>query len=147
VATDVAKETLELARANAARLGVEDRIEFRRGAGLGPLQDGPGGRRFDAVCSNPPYISDDEWRQVAANVRDHEPARALRGGPDGLDAIRPLIAGAGALLKPAGRLVLEIADSQKNAVLELVEKADLLGNPVVLKDHEGLWRVLVAKRG
>ena len=72
--------------------------------------------------------------------------RALRGGPDGLDSIRPIIAGAGELLGPGGRLVVEIADRQRDAVVELVEATGLLANPVVVKDHEGLWRVLVAER-
>jgi release factor glutamine methyltransferase len=146
VATDVAEEALAVARANADRHGVADRVEFRSGAGLCPLQNDPGGRRYDVVCSNPPYISDDEWPQVAPNVRDYEPARALRGGRDGLDEIRPIIAGAGELLGQGGRLVIEIADRQRDAVVALVEETALLANPVVLKDHEGLWRVLVAER-
>ena len=146
VATDVAEDALAVARANAASHGVEDRVEFRLGPGLDPLRDDPAARRYNVVCSNPPYVSDDEWRQVAPNVRDYEPARALRGGPDGLDAIRPIIAGAGELLRPGGRLVLEIADRQRGAVVQMTEATGLLTNPIVLKDHEGLWRVLVAER-
>ncbi|MHC4709411.1 MAG: peptide chain release factor N(5)-glutamine methyltransferase [Planctomycetota bacterium] len=146
VATDVAEETLAVARANADRHGVVDRIEFRNGPGLDPLRDEPGAPRFDVVCSNPPYISDEAWKQVAPNVREYEPARALRSGRDGLDAIRPLIAGAGDLLRPGGRLAIEIADSQRDAVMELVDATGQLGNGVVLKDHEGLWRVLMAER-
>jgi release factor glutamine methyltransferase len=146
VATDVAEETLAVARANADRHGVADRVEFRTGPGLDPLRDEPGSPRFDVLCSNPPYISDQEWKLVAPNVRDFEPPHALRGGRDGLDAIRPLIAGAGDLLRPGGRLAVEIADSQRDAVVALAEATGRLANPTVLKDHEGLWRVLVAER-
>jgi release factor glutamine methyltransferase len=146
VATDVGQAALALARANAARHGVADRMEFRIGAGLEPLRHEPGAARYDAVCSNPPYISDDEWREVSPNVRDYEPARALRGGADGLDAIRPIIAGAGELLRPGGRLTVEIADRQRDAVLALAEETGHLQNAVVLKDHEGLWRVLMAEK-
>ncbi|MHC4421701.1 MAG: peptide chain release factor N(5)-glutamine methyltransferase, partial [Planctomycetota bacterium] len=130
VATDVAEDALAVARANAASHGVEDRVEFRLGPGLDPLRDDPAGRRYNVVCSNPPYVSDEEWRQVAPNVRDYEPARALRGGPDGLDAIRPIIAGAGELLRSGGRLALEIADCQRDAVVHLAEATGLLTNPI-----------------
>ncbi|MHC4082230.1 MAG: peptide chain release factor N(5)-glutamine methyltransferase [Planctomycetota bacterium] len=146
VATDVSEEALAVARANADRHGVTDRVEFRSGQGLDPLRDEPGAPRYDVVCSNPPYISDDEWKQVAPNVRQYEPPRALRGGRDGLDAIRPIVAGAGELLRPGGRLALEIGDAQRDAVIELVKATGMLADPTVLKDHEGLWRVLVARR-
>jgi release factor glutamine methyltransferase len=82
--------------------------------------------------------------------RDHSQKkpelRRPRGGSDGLDVIRPLIAGAGALLRPGGQLVIEIADCQRDAVIELAKASDHLRDPAVLKDHEGLWRVLVAER-
>ncbi|MHC4992573.1 MAG: N5-glutamine methyltransferase family protein, partial [Planctomycetota bacterium] len=130
----------------ADRHGVADRVEFRTGPGLEPLRDEPAAPRYDAVCSNPPYISDAEWQQVAPNVREYEPVQALRGGHDGLDAIRPLLAGVGDLLRPGGRLALEIAHSQRDAVVALAEATGVLANPTVLKDHEGLWRVLVAER-
>jgi release factor glutamine methyltransferase len=145
VATDVADSALVVARRNAADHGVADRIEFREGAGLDPLAAEPGAA-YDVICSNPPYICDEEWRAVPANVKDYEPEVALRGGEDGLDVIRPTIAGAGRLLRPGGRLVVEIADRHHDPVLELVEAADALANPIVLKDHEGLWRVLVAEK-
>ncbi len=145
-ATDISADALELAEQNARSLDVADRIEFHQGKDLEPLKERMGKGDFDVICSNPPYISDKEWKEVAANVKDYEPVKALRGGKDGLDVIRSLIANAADLLKPDGQLVIEIADSQKDAVLQLVEDAEGLGNAVVLKDHEGLWRVLVADR-
>ena len=145
VATDIAETALAIARVNAADHGVADLIEFREGPGLDPLATEPGAS-YDLICSNPPYICDEEWIEVPANVKDHEPEIALRGGGDGLDVIRALIAGAGRLLRPEGRLVVEIADRHHDAVIGLVEATDTLTNPIVLKDHEGLWRVLVAER-
>ncbi len=145
VATDVSADALALAAENAQQHDVTDRIEFRQGTLLEPLE-AMGLGRFDVICSNPPYISEPEWEQVAPNVRDYEPASALRGGADGLDVIRPLIAGSGRFLKPDGQLVMEIADSQPDAVRELVKATATLTAPMVLKDHEGLWRVLVAER-
>ncbi len=144
VATDISPEALDLARRNAERHDVAERVEFRQGPGLEAL--GRGGERFDAIVSNPPYVSDAEWREVAPNVAGHEPPEALRAGPDGLDAIRPIVAGAGRLLGPEGRLVLEIAHSQRDAVLRLVEAAPDLCRAAAHKDHEGLWRMVVAER-
>jgi release factor glutamine methyltransferase len=171
IATDVVPGALELAKRNAEKLGVADRIDFRQGSLLEPLKvlsteygvlnnvshsklstqnsvlsTALPGVRFNAICSNPPYISDAEWADVPANVKEYEPASALRGGKDGLDFIRPLIAEASGLLTDGGRLLIEIADSQRDAALELARANPLLTNSDVLKDHEGLWRVLAAER-
>lgn len=144
VATDMVPEALELALANAQRHKVSDRMEFRLGPGLQPLREGGvTGERYDVICSNPPYIPDHEWNAVAANVREYEPASALRGGVDGLDMIEPIIIHAGELLVPDGLLALEIADCQRDAILELAKAAGWR-EAAVLKDHEGLWRVLIA---
>jgi release factor glutamine methyltransferase len=140
VATDVVPAALDLARRNAERLGVADRVEFRAGDGLEPLGD----ERFDLLCSNPPYIADDAWADVAPNVRDYEPETALRGGADGLDVIRRLVAGAGSRLRPDGLLLLEVADVGHERVLELIRAAPGFGAPAAFRDHEGLWRVVTA---
>lgn len=140
VATDVSDDALQVARHNAAIHGVADRIEFRRGDLLEPLER----ERFHYLLSNPPYISDDEWQQVPPNVRQHEPPAALRGGVDGLKFLRPLISLAHEHLERPGQPVLEIAASQKEAAERLAEHADGLSNIHVLADHEGLPRVLVA---
>jgi release factor glutamine methyltransferase len=145
VATDVAPEALHLAEANAKTHAVAERIEFQQGSLLAPLRNRMPGAKFGVLASNPPYISDYEWDAVARNVKEHEPASALRGGPDGLDFIRPLIAEAPAVLSPGGLLVIEIADGQRDAVIELAQRTGELANIDVLKDHEGLWRVLTAE--
>jgi release factor glutamine methyltransferase len=143
VATDISEDALAVARANAQRHGVADRIEFRRGsllealAGVGPLH---------FLVTNPPYISDAEWGDVERNVKEYEPALALRGGGDGLEMIRPLLAGAAERLRSPGQLVMELAASQKQAVLDLAAKARGLTNARVLADHEGLPRMLLADR-
>jgi release factor glutamine methyltransferase len=81
---------------------------------------------------------------VPSNVKDHEPTMALRGGADGLQFVRPLIAHAPRLLKPGGTLLVEIASSTADAVLQLAQGA--FGECAILQDHEGLPRVLEAKR-
>jgi release factor glutamine methyltransferase len=140
IATDPAEDALEVARANAAEQGVAERVEFRAGDLLAPLA----GERVRYLVSNPPYISDGEWAEVKPNVKNYEPTHALRGGVDGLRFLRPLIEGAHQVLDSPGQLVLEIAASQKAAVLKLAEAAPRLTNAQVLADHEGLPRVLVA---
>lgn len=139
VATDLYEDALAVARENAERHGVLDAIDFRHGDLLAPL----GGETFSYLVSNPPYIPDHEWADVAPNVKDHEPTHALRGGADGLDLIRPLIAGALDHLRDPGQLVVEIASVQKDAVVALAEEAGLR-HATVLVDHEHLPRVLVA---
>ncbi len=145
IATDISVEALELAEENARRHDVADRVEFHQGAALEPISTMHGA--FDAICSNPPYIPDGEWDDVAPNVRGREPTEALRGGIDGLNVVRPIIAGAGELLRPGGRLAIEIASVQREAVIDLINADPLLVEPTVLEDHEGLWRVLLAERG
>ncbi len=142
MATDISQEALALAKENAKAQGdnVAQRIDFLHGDLLEPLQ----GQRLRFLVSNPPYISDDEWAEVASNVKDYEPVTALRGGVDGLKYLRPLIAQAREYLDTPGQLLLEIAASQKAAVLKLAEETPGLKNAHVLVDHEALPRVLVA---
>lgn len=136
VATDVASDALALARRNAEAHRVADRVEFREGSLWEPVADG---EVFDVICANPPYIPDAEWPDVAPNVREWEPELALRGGSDGLDLVRPVIAGAAGHLSPGGVLLVEIASCTADAVAGLLSEAGLPG--VVVADDEGLLRV------
>ena len=139
IATDISEDALEIARQNARDHDVHDRIAFRQGDLLEPLR----GEQFTYLVSNPPYIPDFEWDDVQPNVKDHEPTLALRGGKDGLDCIRPLIADAKLHLTDPGQLVIEIASCQRDEVIRLATEAGLR-HPNVLVDHEKLPRVLVA---
>lgn len=141
VATDVSEGALEVARLNAERHGVADRIDFRAGHLLEPLR----GERFGLLVANPPYIPDAEWEAVAPNVRDHEPTLALRGGADGLDLVRPLLAGAPAHAEAGAWVLVEAADSNALAALELVRTTDAYASAEVLDDFEGLPRVVAAQ--
>ena len=149
VGTDVVPEALDLARRNAAALGVAGRVVFEEGSLLEPLRPRADERPFDVICANLPYISDDEWEggQVQRAVREHVPARALRAGRAGLDLIGPLIAEAGALLREGGLLALEIAHGQRDEILRLVDVAPDLERARVVPDTDGLDRVLLARRG
>lgn len=141
VATDVEAGALEAARANHAAAAPEAPVEFRLGDGLAPLA----GERFDAVVSNPPYIATGERPSLDPEVSEWEPASALFGGDDGLEIIRPLVAGAASVLRPGGLLALEIGAGQGAAVAELVRAAGSFGEPRVEKDLAGRDRIVLAE--
>jgi release factor glutamine methyltransferase len=117
-ATDVSEQALEVARRNAARLGVAERVRFHRGDLFEPL---PAGRRYDLVVANPPYVPDRVVATLQPEVAEHEPRIALAGGDDGLDVVRRIVAGASDRLVPGGRLLFEIGAGQAGAVRELLE--------------------------
>jgi release factor glutamine methyltransferase len=134
VATDASAEALDVARANAARLGLE--VELHHGDLLAGVR-GP----LDAVACNPPYVED--GAVLAPEIVGYEPALALRAGPDGLDVIRRLLPAVGATT--AHTVALEIGAGQAGAVAGLIRGA---GFPQVetVADLAGHERVLVGRR-
>jgi len=142
-AIDISAAALGIARENAARHGVADRIRFLEGDLFAPFEAGD---RFDVIVSNPPYVMDGEMDTLPADVRLHEPALALRAGPDGLDVIARLIAGAPAHLAPGGALLLEIAPEQGPAVHELLHQTRSFEPARSIKDSFGKDRVVAARR-
>ena len=142
IALDVSPDALAVARSNAERLGLSDRVTIREGDLLEPVKfDGP----FDAIVSNPPYIPTDVIPSLEAGVRDFEPHRALDGGPDGLRVVTRLVDEAAPLLKPGGHLVLEIGSDQEVPVRDLVARPELALAPTV-RDASGHPRVILARR-
>jgi release factor glutamine methyltransferase len=101
------------------------------------------GESFDLVASNPPYITDDEYAALDRNVREYEPASALRGGPDGLRFVREVVAGAAERLAPGGLLLVEIGWKHGDAARSLASGPAWTGASI-LKDSEGIDRVLRA---
>ncbi|MEQ8850384.1 MAG: peptide chain release factor N(5)-glutamine methyltransferase [Phycisphaerales bacterium] len=149
VATDVSADALAVAQENCETIGVDDRVELLEGDLLAALDAHPVARSagsLAALVSNPPYIPDDEWADVEPNVKDHEPTGALRGGADGMDLARPLIERAPERLAPGGLLAIEIAAVRAPDALELARTHSLLEGEKILKDSDGLDRVLVATR-
>lgn len=140
-ATDTSAEALALARDNAARCGAAG-VEFRQEPGCGAFPAGS----VDAVVSNPPYIASGDIPGLARCIREHEPVAALDGGPDGLDAIRAIARDAAMVLRPAGRLFLEIGDDQGPAVRELLERLAFV-QVDILPDLAGRTRFALARHG
>ncbi|MBL8326562.1 MAG: 50S ribosomal protein L3 N(5)-glutamine methyltransferase [Rubrivivax sp.] len=104
LATDLSDDALAVARRNVQRHGLAARIELRQGDGLAALH---AAERFDLVLCNPPYVNAASMSELPPEFRA-EPALALAGGGDGMDFVRPLLAGIAAHLAPGGVLVLEV---------------------------------------
>lgn len=120
---DVSEAAVAMAAENARRLGLADRAQFHRHAWEAGLDLEAGS--WDVVVSNPPYIASAEIAELAPEVAGYDPAAALDGGPDGLDAYRALIPAAAAVLAPGGLLALEIGQGQAADVEELLAAAGL----------------------
>jgi release factor glutamine methyltransferase len=142
VAVDISPDALDVARRNAARHRVADRITFLQGDLFAPL---PPGSRFDLVVSNPPYIAAHEFADLAPEVRDHEPRTALDGGSDGLTFYRRIAAGVGTVLKPGGLLLVEIGATQEADVRAILAARPELTVGPTLKDLAGRPRVISAR--
>ena len=138
VTVDISEKALAVAKENAQRLGLSDRIEFFHGDLLEPIKD----RQFTAIISNPPYIPEGDIDTLAADVKDYEPVSALAAGPDGLDCYRRLVAAAGALLVDGGFLAMEIGINQREP-LEHLAKESGWGRVEVVKDLAGIDRVVI----
>jgi release factor glutamine methyltransferase len=142
VAADLSMAALRLAQENAKSNQVDERIFFVRGDMFGAI---PGGsQKFKVVVTNPPYISHAEILELPREIRDFEPHHALEGGPDGLTAIRHIIAEAPTVLSQAGALFMEMGADQTENVSALVRESQRYENYLIIKDYSGLDRVLVA---
>jgi release factor glutamine methyltransferase len=140
VTVDISKEALDVARRNVEQNQLAERIELREGnflAGLEPAE------RFDVIVSNPPYIATAEVELLEPEVRDHDPRLALDGGADGLDFHRALAQGAAQFLKPGGRLFVEFADGQGEALREIFGSHGWNVHGVI-RDLSGTERILSA---
>ena len=140
-ATDVSPDALVVARRNASRHGTSDRVTFHHA----DLLDGLPGP-FDLIVSNPPYVPDAVIATLAPEVRDHEPAAALRGGPDGLDTVRRLVDAAAERLPPGGRLIVEVGAGQSGGAAGIARRAGLQVADV-RPDLQGVPRAVEMRRG
>ncbi len=138
-ATDMSAAALEVARANAARLQLESRIQFREA----DLFAGFENDSFDFIVSNPPYVGESEIDQVQLEVRKFEPRNAVFAGRTGVEVIARLIPQAHAALKPGGWLVMEISGTIAEEVKRLLRDwSDVKITP----DLQSIPRVVQARK-
>jgi len=140
-ATDTSAAALEVARANAERLGLAERVRFVEGSSPGDEMDGTAGG-FDLVLANLPYVSEPEWRGLQPEVTEWEPREALLAGADGLDAIRATIPGMSEL---APTLALEVGQGQAETVAAMLRDARF-DAVETRRDLAGIERVVVGRR-
>jgi release factor glutamine methyltransferase len=143
MAVDVSAQALKVARENASRHGLAERIQFVQGSGFEAL---PAGMHFDLIVSNPPYIPSGDLAGLQPEVRDFEPREALDGGPDGLDFYRRFAAEAGAWLRTSGKIMLEFGDEQAPALRKIFEQQNWIVERIV-EDYTQRPRILIATHG
>lgn len=138
-ALDVSEEALEVARQNAGAHHVANRMRFL----VSDLLNAVKGESFDAIVSNPPYVSENDRVSLEPQVREYEPTAALFAGPSGLDVYERLIPQAQAALKPGGWLLIEIGQGQQAALTALLSGWKNVG---FVDDLQGIPRVACAQR-
>src|SRR5262249_49007937 len=118
VAVDLSASALEVARRNAERHSVENRLRLLKSDGFKGLETT---EQFDLIVSNPPYVSDAEMKTLQREVQ-REPAAALAGGPDGFSIIRRLLHDAPVHLEPAGHFIFEVGFGQGATIRDLIDQ-------------------------
>ena len=141
MATDISSAALTIARQNATRHSVADRVQF----GCGDLFEGLDGP-FDLITCNPPYVAERDKRGLQPEVRDHEPDIALFGGADGFHLIERLVTGAGPRLRDGGYLLFEFGLGQDERVESLVAATDDLRLLELRRDLQGIARTAIVTR-
>lgn len=142
-AIDLSEAALAIARENAERNGVAAQLTFLQGDLFLPLESTA---QFDVIASNPPYVRDDEMETLPPDVRLHEPRLALAAGKDGLDVLRRIVAEAPRFLAAGGRLLMELAPEQGEAVKGLLESQGEYEEVRLVKDLSRQVRVASARK-
>jgi release factor glutamine methyltransferase len=138
---DHSAAALEVAKRNAKRLGLADRSRFRAGDWGGSLEE-----LFDLIVSNPPYVTENAWTSLQAEIREFEPKAALVGGADGLAAYRALAPDCARLLARDGLCALEIGYGQSDAVSRILSD-HALAVDARYNDLAGIERCLIVRHG
>lgn len=143
VLSDRSKDAVALARTNAERLELTNRVSVRHGDLFDVVS--PDELPFDAVCANPPYVEDSAWEGLSPVIREYEDPGALLAGPDGLDVIRKIAAEAPAYLRPGGLLALEMGAGQWDCVRAILTQHQY-ENIQVYTDLAGIERVVTGQK-
>ncbi|MEA2030036.1 MAG: peptide chain release factor N(5)-glutamine methyltransferase [candidate division Zixibacteria bacterium] len=138
-AVDISDEAIEVAKQNANELGGNDKIEFRHSDFFSAID---AEERFDIILSNPPYISEDEYRELPPEVLA-DPKISLTADDDGMGAIANIIDVAPSYLCHNGRILFEIGYNQADRVSRLTENDDRYQSITILKDLNDIDRVVI----
>lgn len=146
LAVDCSAEALEVAKNNAIRHGVGEKIDWMEGDLLAPLRDRNLIGTVDVIVSNPPYIADGEWEQLQPEVRNFEPRLALVAGQKGTEFHERLLRDCREFLVPDGLLVMEIGQGQLPLVRQAAGQVGGYTGLQTVKDEAGIERVMIARR-
>ncbi len=137
-AIDDSASALALAARNVARYGLTERVHLLRGDLLDPVPE-----PVELIVANLPYVKTADWEALPPEIRDHEPRAALDAGPLGTEVLERLLRAAPPHLRPAGRLLAEIAWDEGERLLAVARECFAEARPRVKKDFAGLDRVLI----
>ncbi len=143
-AGDISERALSYAMENAKTHGVSSQIHFQKSDLFSAFDSS---QKFDLIISNPPYLTEEEWKHLAPHIREFEPPEALRGGAHGIDFHLRILNSAPQFLMPSGVVVLEIAPSQAVMLKEYLTRQKNIANFEVIQDYEHRERVLVVRYG
>lgn len=146
LAVDCSSEALVVAKGNAVRHGVGEKIVWIEGDLLSPLRDRQMVGTVDVIVSNPPYIAEGEWEQLQPEVRNFEPRLALFAGQRGTEFHERLFRDSKEFLVPDGLLVMELGQGQLALVRHAAEQAGGYTGLQTIKDEAGIDRVMIARR-
>ena len=145
-AADLSTAAIDLARRNAAHLGLDDRVDFHVGDLLAPFDTTQFLDRTDLVVCNPPYIATARAALMADEIAAHEPRLAFDGGPFGVAILMRLLDEAPRFLRCGGWLAFEVGQGQAAALLRRIERDDRYRESRVLVDEGGVARGIVSRR-
>ncbi len=146
LAIDRSLEALTVAKSNAAKHAVGDKIEWCEGDLLAPLREKELSGGVAIIVSNPPYIAEMDWAQLQPEVRLFEPRMALIGGQTGTEFHQRLLQEAREFLAPGGMLLMEVGQGQAPAVRRMAEQVGGYAALRVIEDDAGIERVVIAQQ-
>jgi len=143
-ATDLSDGALSIARRNAEKHGLSERIKLMCGDLWEPITNLD--VTFDMIISNPPYVASEEYDDLAPEVRDHEPRLALDGHEGGMYFIEKILQEGLDYLSPGGWLIMEMSPDQTGKALLLAEQINGYGEKTRIKDYSHVYRVVIAQK-
>ena len=146
VAVDRSPQALVVAKGNAERHAVAEKIEWMESDLLSALRERGMAGMVDIIVSNPPYIAEADWAGLQPEVREFEPRSALFSGPTGTEFHERLLRESKEFLVPGGILVMEIGQGQCAAVRQMAERIGGYAPLRVVEDEAGIERVVIARR-
>ena len=146
IATDLSTPSLNVARQNAVRHAVGERIIWLEGDLLGALAEHKLEGQIDVIVSNPPYIAEADWATLQPEVRLFEPRAALVAGPQGTELHERLLQEADRYLSPTGAVIMEIGAGQAPAMRRIIERMAEYRFHRLIYDEAGLERVVIVER-